>query len=315
MVQTQQSLPTVTVRGFLNFRTTVDGTVIVFTPASASVHNNYNEKESANNYRTPTLQTNTPSIQSTQTPSPSFQTKQAVSVSIEPTKVHESFTQVTPTPRPPQYPLGLVTVLGGTVVMNGQTTVYETKVIGTYIDGKYAQILQSTSKINSPSPSSIVIQPSKTISPIIVSSIFGPQIDNIKTSISESKEISLANPKPAKFIDSNTIHSLVKNNNIRSVNAQLRGDNNIRSKLNGRFSLLAGQSRWTPSNLQSPTGDDKKGNDTNTTISKARRLGTRRFQLPPRQSPRVSHMFDFCFLIIFFANHLIIFFNCITFFL
>ncbi|KAH8026600.1 hypothetical protein HPB51_022202 [Rhipicephalus microplus] len=32
--QAHTALPTVTVRGFLNFRTTVDGTVIVFTPAS-----------------------------------------------------------------------------------------------------------------------------------------------------------------------------------------------------------------------------------------------------------------------------------------
>ncbi|CAN7975229.1 unnamed protein product, partial [Ixodes persulcatus] len=47
----------------------------------------------------------------------------------------------------PQYPTGLVTVLGGTHVNGGATTIHETKVIGTYIDGKYAQILQSTSRI------------------------------------------------------------------------------------------------------------------------------------------------------------------------
>lgn len=33
-------LPTVTVRGFLNFRTTVDGTVIVFTPSSETPQQN-----------------------------------------------------------------------------------------------------------------------------------------------------------------------------------------------------------------------------------------------------------------------------------
>ncbi|KFM60598.1 Zonadhesin, partial [Stegodyphus mimosarum] len=52
-----------------------------------------------------------------------------------------------------QYPTGLVTVLGGTFVDGPSTTIYETKVIGTYIDGKYAQILQSTSHIVAPSPS------------------------------------------------------------------------------------------------------------------------------------------------------------------
>lgn len=45
------------------------------------------------------------------------------------------------------HPTGLVTKLGGTVVKDGATTVHETSVIGTYISGKYAQVLQSTSHI------------------------------------------------------------------------------------------------------------------------------------------------------------------------
>ena len=45
------------------------------------------------------------------------------------------------------HPTGLVTKLGGTVVKNGVTTVHETSVIGTYISGKYAQVLQSTSHV------------------------------------------------------------------------------------------------------------------------------------------------------------------------
>lgn len=36
---------------------------------------------------------------------------------------------------------------GGTVVKDGITTVHETSVIGTYISGKYAQVLQSTNRI------------------------------------------------------------------------------------------------------------------------------------------------------------------------
>lgn len=78
------------------------------------------------------------------------------------------------TPHLPQYPTGLVTVLGGTHVKNGATTVFETKVIGTYIEGKYAQILQSTSQIifpakvedlatPKPSPSKPVLQKSATV--------------------------------------------------------------------------------------------------------------------------------------------------------
>ncbi|XP_015126183.1 flocculation protein FLO11 [Diachasma alloeum] len=57
-----------------------------------------------------------------------------------------------PKPRPSpkkekENPTGLVTRLGGTIVKDGLTTVHETSVLGTYINGKYAQVLQSTSRI------------------------------------------------------------------------------------------------------------------------------------------------------------------------
>ncbi|XP_064115473.1 mucin-2-like isoform X2 [Macrobrachium nipponense] len=50
------------------------------------------------------------------------------------------------------FPTGLVTKLGGTIVSDGLTTVHETSVIGTYIAGHYAQILQSTSHIFQTTP-------------------------------------------------------------------------------------------------------------------------------------------------------------------
>ncbi|CAL4121901.1 unnamed protein product [Meganyctiphanes norvegica] len=46
-----------------------------------------------------------------------------------------------------EFPTGLVTRIGGTLVSKGLTTVHETEVIGTFIEGQYAQILQSTSHI------------------------------------------------------------------------------------------------------------------------------------------------------------------------
>ncbi|CAD7088345.1 unnamed protein product [Hermetia illucens] len=45
------------------------------------------------------------------------------------------------------HPTGLVTTITGSVVRDGVTTVHETSVIGTYISGKYAQVLQSTSHV------------------------------------------------------------------------------------------------------------------------------------------------------------------------
>lgn len=74
------------------------------------------------------------------------------------------------TKRQDGHPTGLVTKLGGTVVKDGITTVHETSVIGTYISGKYAQVLQSTSKIQgqkskiNPSPSLRIL---KTAAPTL----------------------------------------------------------------------------------------------------------------------------------------------------
>lgn len=60
------------------------------------------------------------------------------------------------------HPTGLVTKSGGTVVNNGLTTVHETSVIGTYISGKYAQVLQSTSQVFNANQRP-KIQPSSTL--------------------------------------------------------------------------------------------------------------------------------------------------------
>ena len=44
--------------------------------------------------------------------------------------------------------MGIVTATGGALIANGVTTVHKTQVLGTYLpNGKYAQILASTSKV------------------------------------------------------------------------------------------------------------------------------------------------------------------------
>lgn len=61
---------------------------------------------------------------------------------------HKNRHQPTPPPEnDDDHPVGLVTTLGGTIVKDGLTTVHETSVIGTYISGKYAQVLNSNSKV------------------------------------------------------------------------------------------------------------------------------------------------------------------------
>lgn len=60
------------------------------------------------------------------------------------------------------HPTGLVTKSGGTITKDGLTTVHETSVIGTYISGKYAQVLQSTSQVFNAAQKP-KIQPSSTL--------------------------------------------------------------------------------------------------------------------------------------------------------
>lgn len=70
--------------------------------------------------------------------------------------------QPTPPPEDDDHPLGLVTTLGGTIVKDGLTTVHETSVIGTFISGKYAQVLNSNFKVLPPSGHRGKISPTPT---------------------------------------------------------------------------------------------------------------------------------------------------------
>ena len=133
----QTALPTVTVRGFLNFRTTVDGTVIVFTPAAASLQPS-------------SVQEPLPIVI---TPAPAQPAFSQASFNVQPTPPILSSLSVAVPPSSVvggAYPTGLVTVLASTQVNGGQTTELETRVFGTYINGKYAQILKSSARLIQP---------------------------------------------------------------------------------------------------------------------------------------------------------------------
>lgn len=130
------------------------------------------------------------------------------------------------------HPTGLVTKLGGTVVKDGATTVHETSVFGTYISGKYAQVLQSTSHIFhnkpriAPSPSLRIL---KTAAPSIPKNRFN--LD--PTPSYQDQDASLIDP-----INSNPSSSLSrtsrkpvqnggsKNNRFRSRNSKETVDYN-----------------------------------------------------------------------------------------
>ena len=84
------------------------------------------------------------------------------------------------------HPTGLVTKSGGTVINNGLTTVHETSVIGTYISGKYAQVLQSTSQIFNANQKP-KIQPSSTLR---ILKTAAPSLNKTPKYVSNEEELS-----------------------------------------------------------------------------------------------------------------------------
>nr|CAD7445104.1 unnamed protein product [Timema bartmani] len=104
----------------------------------------------------------------------------------------------------PLHPTGLVTKLGGTIIKEGVTTVHETKVIGTYISGKYAQVLQSTSHVynNKPKPTpSSSLRILKTAAPSLGGKFRSPHLD--PTPVGTLHDETAALPLEALF---NSVH-------------------------------------------------------------------------------------------------------------
>lgn len=118
------------------------------------------------------------------------------------------------------HPTGLVTKLGGTVIKDGATTVHETSVIGTYISGKYAQVLQSTSHIFQNSKPKIVPTSSlrilKTAAPHLVKSkltgdaLAVKQIHASTAEFADDNSADHANRRPS--INSNAFKNRFRNN-------------------------------------------------------------------------------------------------------
>nr|XP_027199051.1 uncharacterized protein LOC113793254 isoform X2 [Dermatophagoides pteronyssinus] len=283
-IEVATAMPTVTVRGFLNFRTTVDGTVIVFTPSP----NSNTRESSAATFTT----TQPPSIKSTRVP---------IVEEIKPTKPSAI----------PTYPTGLVTVLGGTVVNEGSTTVYETKVIGTYISGKYAQILSSTTKVKpNEDVSSPTVRPTQTYSHhsnVRPTRMAQQHHHNYHGYHKQQQQQQYSGPSPRVDEDhrneeehtTNAITGTAKKMHpLRAKSIKLVESSKARH-LNARLQLNPLKSRWAKmkdnaennGNNNNNDGEDNSENHSNNPNTKIRRLkilGSKRFTLPARQSPRVK---------------------------
>ena len=169
-------LPTVTYVGFADFTTTIADTVVVFTPRSQSP-NKFHKSEVS---KTKSTQHHKSFIPSFSTLTPTFSTLAPRIVPSENTDVnnalHTQHKESTSgkisvntgekigesTEKPSEfystvvthrynsidlYPTGLVSSIGGTIVKDDMTTLLTTYVYGTYINGQYAQVVESTSSI------------------------------------------------------------------------------------------------------------------------------------------------------------------------
>lgn len=78
-------------------------------------------------------------------------------------KVDEERKAALPTDYPVTHRTGLVRLIEGSIIQNKTTTLYQSKVLGTVIDGRYAQIIESTS--------SFIVDKAASISPSIAGGI------------------------------------------------------------------------------------------------------------------------------------------------
>lgn len=79
--------------------------------------------------------------------------------------------------------------MGGTIVKDGLTTVHETSVIGTYINGKYAQVLQSASKILKPGVRALTEEKIRASNSQKILKTIGPQHGKLKPQLEPTPAI------------------------------------------------------------------------------------------------------------------------------
>ncbi|XP_024082315.1 mucin-17 isoform X2 [Cimex lectularius] len=107
------------------------------------------------------LETETNVVTPTASDSQSLQTSEVESSSTVDAVEGESTT----TPTPSLQPTGLISTIRSTVINEGLTTLLNTDVYGTYIDGLYAQVLESSSEVVTPTASSAAkLQPTGIVS-------------------------------------------------------------------------------------------------------------------------------------------------------
>jgi hypothetical protein len=183
------------------------------------------------------------------------------------------------------HPTGLVTTLGGTVVKEGVTTVHETSVIGTYISGKYAQVLQSSSRILQPQHGKPKPTPSsslrilKTAAPVLGKSRGSAHLE--PTPAGSLYEETVALPLEALF-------SSAPSSNFIKSSRRPGGPTSPKNSLHSRFHR--GRGRETQDNREQELGEEYEEEEDDFIIapSSSRKATSRAGAVKPTQSVRSS---------------------------
>lgn len=196
----------------------MDGTVIVFTPSAQQAA----EQTAAVNpqvTRPPSIQPTKPVDQPIVASTAQHDGHHHNPHQHQPGRFNEQ-----PAVQPTQtYPTGLVTVLSNTMVHNGLVTEMQTKVFGTYINGKYAQILKSSSRINEPMAfsSPVYVNPTRSfqeqVKPTNVNQDFkqfiNSRMDHLKPKRGENvAEQPTTASSDKEDLDKNSMSNIIKRN-------------------------------------------------------------------------------------------------------
>lgn len=117
------------------------------------------------------------------------------------------------------HPTGLVTKLGGTVVKDGITTVHETSVLGTYISGKYAQVLQSTSHIYNGNGNKPKIAPTPSLRVLKTAAPHIPKKPHVVESTSAVKSASVESEEVDEIYSNSPKQNLVRTSRRPAVSS------------------------------------------------------------------------------------------------
>lgn len=159
-----------------------------------------------------------------------------------------------PTDLVSRFPTGLVTKMGGTIVAYGQTTVHETSVIGTYIAGKYAQVLRSTSHIFQATPAPLEV--------VLTSPTVSPEYETVR-SVIQGSATQFITPEATSSLPLESLFSGQPNGNRNSRTAQ-GGESRIQARLRSALSKRRGSHELPPQarpRPQDPFVDEEEPHD------------------------------------------------------